>query len=51
MDELTNKNYIEQLELVKFEAQNEFEEVSEQLQKQKEQEENQEEKEYWEAVV
>lgn len=44
MDELTDKNYIEQLELIKFEAQNEFEEVSEQLQKQKEQEENQEEK-------
>lgn len=51
MEELTDKNYIKQLELIKFEAQNEFEEVSEQLQKQKEQEENQEEKEYWEAVV
>ena len=34
MDELTDKNYIEQLELIKFEAQNEFEDVSEQLQKQ-----------------
>lgn len=31
MDELTDKNYIEQLELIKYEAQNEFEEVSEQL--------------------
>lgn len=31
MNELTDKNYIEQLELIKFEAQNEFEEVSEQL--------------------
>ena len=51
MDELTDKNYIEQLELIRFEAQNEFEDVSEQLQKQKEQEENQEDKEYWEAVV
>ena len=51
MDELTDKNYIEQLELIKFEAQNEFEEVAEQLQKQREQEERQEEKEYWEAVV
>lgn len=29
--ELTDKNYIEQLELIKFEAQNEFEEVSKQL--------------------
>lgn len=51
MDELTDKNYIEQLELIKYEAQNEFEDVSEQLQKQREQEERQEEKEYWEAVV
>lgn len=51
MNELTDKNYIEQLELIKFEAQNEFEEVSEHLQKQREQEERQEEKEYWEAVV
>lgn len=31
MDDLTDKNYIEQLELIQFEAQNEFEEVSEQL--------------------
>jgi hypothetical protein len=51
MDELTDKNYIEQLEIIKYEAQNEFEDVSEQLQKQREQEERQEEKEYWEAVV
>lgn len=51
MDELTDKNYIEQLELIKYEAQNEFEDVSEQLQKQREQEERQGEKEYWEAVV
>lgn len=49
--ELTDKNYIEQLELIKFEAQNDFKEVVEQLQKQREQEERQEEKEYWEAVV
>lgn len=31
MDDLTDKNYIEQLELIQSEAQNEFEEVSEQL--------------------
>lgn len=31
INELTDKNYIEQLELIKFEAQNEFEEVSKQL--------------------
>lgn len=38
MDELTDKNYIEQLELIKFEAQNEFKEVSEQLSAEQERE-------------
>lgn len=38
MDELTDKNYIEQLELIKYEAQNEFEEVSKQLSAEQERE-------------
>ncbi len=38
INELTDKNYIEQLELIKFEAQNEFEEVSEQLSAEQERE-------------
>lgn len=38
MNELTDKNYIEQLELIKFEAQNEFEEVSKQLSAEQEKE-------------
>lgn len=38
IDELTDKNYIEQLELIKFEAQNEFEEVSKQLSAEQEKE-------------
>ena len=38
MDDLTDKNYIEQLELIKFEAQNEFEEVSRQLSAEQEKE-------------
>ena len=38
MDELTDKNYIEQLELIKVEAQNEFEEVSKQLSAEQEKE-------------
>lgn len=38
INELTDKNYIEQLELLKFEAQNEFEEVSEQLSAEQERE-------------
>lgn len=38
MDELIDKNYIEQLELIKYEAQNEFEDVSEQLSAEQERE-------------
>ncbi len=38
IDELTDKNYIEQLELIKYEAQNEFEEVSKQLSAEQEKE-------------
>lgn len=38
INELTDKNYIEQLEFIKFEAQNEFEEVSEQLSAEQERE-------------
>jgi hypothetical protein len=38
IDELTDKNYIEQLELIKYEAQNEFEEVSKQLSAEQERE-------------
>ena len=38
IDELTDKNYIEQLELIQYEAQNEFEEVSEQLSAEQERE-------------
>ena len=36
--EITDKNYIEQLELIQYEAQNEFEEVSEQLSAEQEKE-------------
>ena len=38
INELTDKNYIEQLELIKYEAQNEFEDVSEQLSAEQERE-------------
>ena len=36
--EITDKNYIEQLELIQYEAQNEFEEVSKQLSAEQEKE-------------
>ena len=39
MDDLTDKNYIEQLELIKFEAQNELDEIEPQIQKLEEEEE------------
>lgn len=51
VDDLTDKNYIEQLELIKYEAQNELDDVSKQLQKQYEQEEKEQERQYWEAVI
>ena len=51
IDDLTDRNYTDQLELIKFEAQNEFEEVSEQLDDLREQEEKEQEREYWEAVI
>lgn len=51
IDDLTDRNYIDQLELIKFEAQNEFDEVSEQLDELREQEEKEQEREYWRAVI
>ena len=39
MDDLTDKNYIEQLELIKYEAQNELDEIEPQIQKLEEEEE------------
>lgn len=51
IDDLTDRNYIDQLQLIKFEAQNELDEVSEQLDELREQEEKEQEREYWEAVI
>lgn len=51
IDDLTDRNYIDQLELIKFEAQNELDEVSEQLKEQQKQENKEIEREYWEAVI
>lgn len=51
IDDLTDKNYIEQLELIKYEAQNEFDEVSEKLQEQRDREEKEQENEYWRTVI
>lgn len=51
IDEAPDKYYSEQLELIKYEAQNELDEVSEKVQEEQEREERQQEKDYWEAVI
>lgn len=51
IDEITDKNYIEQLELIKFDAQNELDEVTEKLQEEYDREERQREKEYLEVTI
>ena len=51
IDEISDKNYIGQLELIKYEAQNELDEVSEKLQEEYGREERQREKEYWEEAI
>lgn len=51
IDEISDKNYIGQLELIKYEAQNELDEVAEKLQEEQNREERQREKEYWEEAI
>lgn len=51
IDDSPNRYYADQLELIKFEAQNEFDEVSEQLEEQQKQENKELEREYWRAVI
>lgn len=51
IDAITDKNYIDQLELIKYEAQNELDEVSEKLQEEYDKEERQREKEYWQEAI
>lgn len=51
MDDLTDKNYIEQLELIKYEAQNELDEIEPQIQKLEEEEEREINREYERSVI
>lgn len=44
--EITDKNYIEQLELIQYEAQNELDEIEPQIQKLEEEEEREMNREY-----
>lgn len=49
--EITDKNYIEQLELIQYEAQNELDEIEPQIQKLEEEEEREINKEYERSVI
>lgn len=51
IDELTDKYYIDALNIIKFEAQNELNEVSEKLKEEYDKEEKQREKDYWKEAI
>lgn len=51
IDRIEDRNYIEQLEETKYEAQEEFTDVAERLQEERDIEERQQEKEYWEEAI
>lgn len=51
IDRIEDRNYIEQLEETKYEAQEEFADVAERLQEERDIEERQQEKEYWEEAI
>lgn len=51
LDEITDKNYKEQLELIKFDAQDELEELEPKLQEMYEKEEKQQGSEYWREAI
>ena len=49
--EITDKNYIEQLELIQYEAQDELDEIEPQIQKLEEEEEREMNREYERSVI
>ena len=51
IDEISDKDYIDRLNEIKFEAENELEEVSEKLEEEQKREERQQEKNYWKEVI
>ena len=51
VDKITDKDYIERLNEIKYDAQNELDEVSDKLQEEYDREERQRDKEYWEGVI
>ncbi len=51
VDEISDKDYIDRLNEIKFDAQNEIEEVEEKLEEERNREERQREKEYLEEAI
>ena len=50
-DDINDKYYIDLINDVKFEAENELEEVAEKLEEEQKREKKQQEKEYWEEAI
>lgn len=51
VDNINDKYYIDLINDIKFEAENELEEVAEKLQEEQRREERQQEKDYWEEAI
>lgn len=51
IDDISDKDYIDRLNEIKYEAQNELDEVAEKLQEEYDKEERQREKEYWQEAI
>ena len=51
VDDINDKYYIDLINDIKFEAENELEEVAEKLQEEQRREEMQQEKDYWEEAI
>lgn len=51
VDDINDKYYIDLINDIKFEAENELEEVAEKLQEEQRREKRQQEKDYWEEAI
>ena len=51
VEEIEDKEYIEQLREIKYQAENEMEEVEKELQKMRDREEAEQEREYWKEAI
>ena len=51
IDEISDKDYIDRLNEIKFDAENELQEVSEKLEEENKREERQQENDYWKEAI